>query len=294
MARRLICLLSLVATLRATKRASTSTITSVRSSDGRFEAFTTMLDANTERVRIFATQGADAQRLTWRQVASLWKSDAAFGRYYTTLVASSPFASFFWECPPVTLSSLGDGAAFEHVTVRASSYKDASPDAFAKHLAGAHSGVVTFDNLNGDATLVAPREDGPRSGYGHLGAFLRGAQAEQQAQLWVEVGTVLERVLERSGEQPVWLSTAGKGVPWLHVRLDSEPKYYRTVRYKSWTPPRSLSSRSRRRRRVQRALEEAARAGRTEDASAEGNWPADGEQQPHADRGGAGELRRRV
>jgi NADH:ubiquinone oxidoreductase subunit len=30
----------------------------------------------------------------------------------------------------------------------------------------------------------------------------------------------------RVGEQPVWLSTAGMGVAWLHVRLDDRPKYY--------------------------------------------------------------------
>ena len=30
----------------------------------------------------------------------------------------------------------------------------------------------------------------------------------------------------RIGIQPIWLSTAGMGVPWLHVRLDSRPKYY--------------------------------------------------------------------
>ncbi|MGI9175867.1 MAG: DUF6940 family protein [Rhodothermales bacterium] len=27
----------------------------------------------------------------------------------------------------------------------------------------------------------------------------------------------------------MWLSTAGGGVSWLHVRLDSRPKYYAAV-----------------------------------------------------------------
>jgi hypothetical protein len=26
--------------------------------------------------------------------------------------------------------------------------------------------------------------------------------------------------------QPIWLSTAGMGVAWLHIRLDERPKYY--------------------------------------------------------------------
>lgn len=30
----------------------------------------------------------------------------------------------------------------------------------------------------------------------------------------------------RIGQAPVWLNTAGGGVPWLHLRIDSRPKYY--------------------------------------------------------------------
>lgn len=32
---------------------------------------------------------------------------------------------------------------------------------------------------------------------------------------------------------PFWLSTAGMGVSWLHVRLDERPKYYRFQEYRS-------------------------------------------------------------
>ena len=253
-----------------------------QSNDGRFEAEAIMIEPSTQRVRI-TSHGAP---LTWRQVRELWRSDEAFGRYYSTLLASSPFASFFWECPPITQNTLGE--AFEHVTVAAHTFREASPEAFAHQLVGVQRSVISFDNLNGDATLVVPREDARRGVYGHLGAFLRGAPAAQQAQLWFEVGAALERVMEQAGERPVWLSTAGKGVPWLHVRLDAKPKYYRTEQYKRWAP--TGRGRSRRRRRFLRAMEEAARAGRTEDTSAEGNWPADGEQ--GGDRSGAGELRR--
>jgi hypothetical protein len=33
-------------------------------------------------------------------------------------------------------------------------------------------------------------------------------------------------MVARLGAKPVWLSTAGGGVSWLHVRLDDQPKYY--------------------------------------------------------------------
>ncbi len=40
---------------------------------------------------------------------------------------------------------------------------------------------------------------------------------------------------QRIGAMPVWLSTAGAGVSWLHVRLDTRPKYYHHGPYRQ--PP---------------------------------------------------------
>ena len=39
--------------------------------------------------------------------------------------------------------------------------------------------------------------------------------------------------LHRSPEETTWLSTSGLGVYWLHVRLDSYPKYYTYRPYKA-------------------------------------------------------------
>ena len=36
----------------------------------------------------------------------------------------------------------------------------------------------------------------------------------------------------RLSAKPVWLSTAGAGVSWLHVRLDDRPKYYGYAPYR--------------------------------------------------------------
>jgi hypothetical protein len=66
-----------------------------------------------------------------------------------------------------------------------------------------------------------------------LAAFVRLAPAQQQSALWRSVGEAMQR---RLSKKPVWLSTAGAGVPWLHVRLDDLPKYYgyRPYRQPSW------------------------------------------------------------
>jgi hypothetical protein len=84
-------------------------------------------------------------------------------------------------------------------------------------------GVVEFPNLGRDAIMVVPCPIGAASKYGHLAAFIRQAPESQKHALWEVVGEAMER---RLGKSPVWLSTAGAGVSWLHVRLDDRPKYY--------------------------------------------------------------------
>jgi len=70
---------------------------------------------------------------------------------------------------------------------------------------------------------------GPRAAYGHLAAFVREAPPEQVDALFATVGRTL---LDRVAPSPLWLNTAGLGVPWLHVRLDSRPKYYGHAPYR--------------------------------------------------------------
>ena len=90
-------------------------------------------------------------------------------------------------------------------------------------------GVVTFPNLGGDATLVVPCPVGPPSSYAHLAAFVRNASERQRHALFAALGA---SVLSHLSDRPLWVSTAGMGVYWLHLRLDSRPKYYRHAPYK--------------------------------------------------------------
>ena len=46
------------------------------------------------------------------------------------------------------------------------------------------------------------------------------------------VRLTLQQTLERRGASLTWLSTEGSGVPWLHVRMDSSPKYYHYDAYR--------------------------------------------------------------
>ena len=89
--------------------------------------------------------------------------------------------------------------------------------------------VVVFDNLGGDARLIAPCPKGTDDMYSHLANFVRKAPREQRAQISREVGDCMSSSL---GTVPIWLSTSGLGVKWLHIRLGSRPKYYLFIPYR--------------------------------------------------------------
>jgi len=89
--------------------------------------------------------------------------------------------------------------------------------------------VISFPNLGGDANLIVPTKQTGTSAYCHLKTFTNHAPIEQQHAVWQRVGSLM---LENLSDENIWLNTAGGGVPWLHIRLDSRPKYYWYSPYK--------------------------------------------------------------
>ena len=159
----------------------------------------------------------------YAEVLQLWQSDEAFRTFFIGLLADSPYDAFRWETPPLAHTS--ENLPFEFVLLDSPSLaRKPEPEVFAAHFDEAvPGGVVEFANLGGDAILVVPCPIAPFSAYGHIGAFIRQAPEPQKHALWQQVGAAMQRRLDA---QPVWLSTAGGGVSWLHVRLDDRPKYY--------------------------------------------------------------------
>jgi len=162
--------------------------------------------------------------VSYAEVLRLWRDDEDFRAFFLALLADAPFAAYRWETPPVTAATAG--RPFEFVLLDSPTLaRRPDPDAFAEHFRtpAGKRGVVEFPNLGRDAVLVVPCPAGPPSAYGHLAAFVRQAPEAQRHALWQLVGEAMRRRLD---DRPVWLSTAGAGVSWLHVRLDDRPKYY--------------------------------------------------------------------
>ncbi|MBP3960115.1 hypothetical protein J8F10_33230 [Gemmata sp. G18] len=171
----------------------------------------------------------DARAAPFVDVVHALRSDAEFRSWFNALLADVPYSAFRWETPGVTEATAV--RAFEFVALDAPHLsRRPDPAAFDEHFhRSPGTGALEFPNLSGDAIMVVPCPIGAPSAYGHLAAFVRNAPEAQRDELWTLVGEAMTR---RLGSAPVWLSTAGAGVPWLHVRLDARPKYYGHVPYR--------------------------------------------------------------
>ena len=197
-----------------------------------WNAITQPLDSRTKKLSVATSAG----HLTVAETLGLLRTDGDFRQFMTGSLRGAGFDAFFWELPPITSASLA--APFECVLVEGDALRGLRPDPrpFDAHFRQAPAGqsVLTFPNLGGDAQLIVPVPVADSDAcYPHLGAFLQGAPEEQVSELWATTGAV---ALDSASERPLWLSTAGLGVSWLHLRLDSRPKYYRHAAYKQAAP----------------------------------------------------------
>lgn len=182
-----------------------------------------MLDAGTERWQL-----RDGDDVTdFAGVVRRWMTDAKFRSSWQAALRAVPFEAYAWECPPITATSAS--RPFECVFVSSPSlaHMTPEPEVFAEHFRGGCE-AVTFRNLGGDAVLVAPCPDAGE--FTHLARFAATASPARSDAFWKAVGTATQA---RLGDRPVWLSTAGLGVGWLHARLDDRPKYYRHAPYRT-------------------------------------------------------------
>lgn len=163
------------------------------------------------------------------------QTKSGFSDYFIELLKSSKYKAFFFECPALTIVHLAKPLEFvlSDSPTLASVVKP-DQNAFAEHFQGSasQSEVAVFPNLGKDAVLVVPI---PKSKemlkYTHLAVFVRESTLRDSKELFSKVAeTAFDKVQQQTGV-PLWLSTSGTGIFWLHVRLDSRPKYYTYSKY---------------------------------------------------------------
>jgi len=162
------------------------------------------------------------------EVIENWINNQSFRSFYTSILKDNEFEAYFWENPSITKSQLNED--YEFVLVNSNSLINikSTPNVFRDYYEEGEM-IVIFPNLGKDAMLVVPTPNSDDANYAHLSKFIRNAPAAQLDELWWKLGKSYKKMI---GENKLWLSTAGLGVSWLHLRIDSRPKYYRYAAYK--------------------------------------------------------------
>lgn len=169
-------------------------------------------------------------QLRFSDILTLLCDCADFRHYFIEQLSSVPFKAFRWETPSVTTASIERN--FECVLIDSPGLLRMPDVATFSNYFKSHAtdDVAVFPNLRNDAIMVVPCPITTYSAYGHIATFLRNAPEHQQHSLWKSVG---QAMASRLSAEPVWLNTAGGGIAWLHIRLDSRPKYYNYSPYKT-------------------------------------------------------------
>ena len=166
--------------------------------------------------------------LSFAEVVNAWGQEQSFREFYTNLLTELPFSAVYWEHPPVTTTTI-ESLDYEfsvRPASRLATFK-ADPSRYQAYFTTAP--IVSFLSLGKDCQLVVPGPHDMTTNYTHLLTFLRTASAEQKAAFWQAISQHLQGRLSAA---PLYLSTHGMGVPWLHVRLDERPKYYSNHMYR--------------------------------------------------------------
>lgn len=156
------------------------------------------------------------------------RDEVALRAALTDRILETGLPAVAWETAPVSRAKATQ--PMEQVLLPHPALVRALPDPrpFGEHIdSGAGTNEVRwFTNFGADAKLLVPCAPWPGADYGHLVTFLRAAPAAQRDALFRLVGQLVCEHLDAS-EAPLWVSTAGMAVAWVHVRLDLRPKYYR-------------------------------------------------------------------
>jgi hypothetical protein len=156
--------------------------------------------------------------LSHREAAQALQHEPRFRGSLTQAIAAHE--AVFWECAPSDRATTHTPFHFVVVDSLAVSRLQPSSHAFRQFL---RDPAVSFWNLSGDALLVVPGGAVPAHS-AHIAEWCRHAPEAERDGLWSQVGAAMEAWWAETAA-PVWVSTSGLGVSWVHVRLDKRPKY---------------------------------------------------------------------
>ena len=155
--------------------------------------------------------------MKWNTLLKQWHDG------YTLTYPENINRAFFWETSPITLN---DTECKQHF-IESEQLDGMSQNYIAfidKIKKSKNKFVTSFYNKSGDTLLVIPMPKRNKN-YATLKDFIDNAHVTQQIAFWKEVSRKA-KLWRNSYGTPMWISTHGTGVPYLHVRISSNRKYH--------------------------------------------------------------------
>eukprot|EP00924_Labyrinthula_sp_SR-Ha-C_P016154 snap_masked-scaffold_4-processed-gene-20.29-mRNA-1 protein AED:1.00 eAED:1.00 QI:0/-1/0/0/-1/1/1/0/207 len=182
---------------------------------------------------------------SWNEFSSALIEDEDFRNQFTIQLTSNDFPAFFFETIPFSPDE-AENTQFEFVLVKSQTLSKRNQDnrPFEEKFAQLNPNTfsTSFWNLGKDAELVVPLPQTNEQGrYTHLANFLRMGTSEEINNFWKTVGNTIQKRIQEKQSDPLWVSTSGLGVSYLHLRLDSYPKYYQFKEYIEYPSDKHIS-----------------------------------------------------
>jgi len=135
----------------------------------------------------------------------------------------SQFSSAYWQFPIYCKQTKNTQIQFDLYCT--TPFRQANPRDFRNQFVGEKMGdAIMFKNKSGDTDLISivPTNDDVYDNYfSDIMNFMKNSHESFQHSLLKKIGSeMLKKTL------PCYLSTHGKGVDWIHIRLCDKPKYY--------------------------------------------------------------------
>ena len=150
--------------------------------------------------------------MKWITVLTKWKN----GNYPKF---SKVKKEYIWK----TSSFYDDSNFKEEIIYSPGLKKPYDYSSFSKKINGKDKYVTSFSNLSGDTILIIPIPI-KKKDYSNIFKFNQNASKTQKKMFWKKVANIAIKEQKKHGN--VFISTHGFGVPWLHVRISKQPKYY--------------------------------------------------------------------
>lgn len=176
--------------------------------------------------------------LTWKGLIDAFrKKDTKVIKEFSLNFKNLNWNGVFFECKPIIFSSYGkETVEFRIIETSAFENKGEDKNTYSLHFENCkkeNHQAISFKSKNKN-DLVVPCPLPGFSFNAHIQQFMKNASEDQIVELMSVTGNVLNKVITDNKNNPVWLSTHGTDVSWLHVRICLKPLYYITTKYQTY------------------------------------------------------------